>query len=1369
MRSSARGLLVLGVCLLWLISGCGGSGTAGSSPTGSTTPPASSTNPTPGITSIAPANLVAGSTGQTVTVAGTGFVTSSVVNLNGTPLKTTYVSASSVTAAVPDQSIAADGTVAITVTNPPPGGGTTTSRSYSIAVPTAAVASISPQSVPQGMPATITVNGGGFEANSIVTWNGDARPTSYISATNLQVALTAADVLSFGVGQIGVTNPNSTPTTPVDLQILSSTPVILNVSPGTLNAITGTALPQQVEINGSGFAGNATVLANGAPATILAQSATSISITLPAADFTSPGTIALLVTNPGPPAVTSNESDLQVTSPSNAAFTVSPNFAPSGSPDTTITLRGKGFYPDSVVSWNSNTLKTSFVDATSVTAVIPAALLSGFSQASISVKTPEQSVQPASQPFSTFLALPVNDIVYRRSDGYIYASIPGSAGQNLGNTIAAIDATTGVIVKTIFVGSEPTRMAISTDGTELFVGLNGAAAVREVDLTTATAGPQVSLGGGPGIYNPPYTAVSLAAVPGQAKSVAVYATDGVVRIFDDGVVRANDSSKLGLSTYFVQNVGALAFGKSASELFVTSTAVSQALYKLDVDATGITSAHPIGTGQVGQGMQYDNGRLYFDNAIVFDAETGNKAGQFSLGSSIGGQASPAVGPIVSDSSLERVWILPSNYGQPNQLIVYDATTFNPISSTAITGVSQYGPNNFTHASDLIRWGQNGLAFHTSNQLYVLKGSIVKDDSGTPADVSITIAAPPAGTTGSQLTYQLKVQNQGPNAAQGVSATTALPASVFPGQIQVSQGSCAGTLELYCDLGTIPIGGFVTVSIPVTPTTADTLHWAAYSSTNSDDPVASNNQATASTSVTGALFSAPPAVAQLVPSSMQAGSGTQTFTVNGSGFSSASTVLWNGRSLPTTLVSSSQLTATLDTSLTQHLGWALVSVSTSAPGGGQSAALPFTIYQLVSVSANSVIYDSFSRKLYASLPSTSTDYTGNSVVAIDPFTGTVGTPVLVGSEPNVLSETDDGTFLYVGLNGANSLARFDLLTGKLDGNIPLPTPPQFYAPSNGISGMAVLPGSDNSLAVGLSYDGAIGILDVAGLTGTWRSQFSGIYAGVTPVFGNATHFYAYDSATSGAEFYRYSVDSSGVHEVDGTTLVGFGGFSGSLAVDSGLVYGASGGIVNPATTPPTQVGVLPLGSGPYGTGLFGGGVVPYAAEAKSFTIVVNGAGTALDFIERFDTSHFTMEDQIEVPNSTIGGLSGVRWGQDGLAYVIPTATSGPVGVQPSQLMLIQGPFVVPSEAIANAAPSISSTDHNTIGVGSLNTRVTISGADFLPGASALWNGAIRTTTYVDSAHVIVAVPAADLVKAATVALTVRNPGSSASNSLSISIQ
>jgi trimeric autotransporter adhesin len=608
---------------------------------------------------------------------------------------------------------------------------------------------------------------------------------------------------------------------------------------------------------------------------------------------------------------------------------------------------------------------------------------------------------------------------------------------------------------------------------------------------------------------------------------------------------------------------------------------------------------------------------------------------------------------------------------------------------------------------------------------------------------------------------VQAANLGPNSATGVTLTTVLPATVIGGTVTPSQGTCSGGTTLYCDFGTIANASTASVSISVTPTTAGTLSITAASSSVSFDSNFSNNQTTASTTVTGNAFNASPSLTQLSPAFIQAGGPTLTLTVDGTGFTSGSAVQWNGQTLPTTFLSSGQMTATVDSSLIQQLGWGQVSVTTPAPGGGQSAPLPLHMYQMLNVPANAITFEPFTRKLYAVLPSTSTTIAGNSIVTIDPTNASVGSPIQVGSEPNLLSETSDGNYLFIGLSGAKSLGRFNLLNQTLDLTVPIYSTSVYNTGEVAAANIATIPGSDSSLAIEIPSNGGIGIFDIAGSTGTFRGNLTQIYAGSAPTFVDATHYYAYSSST----LERYSINAGGSTLIDSTNLNGFGGFGRNFAVDGGLVFGAAGGIANPNTTPPSQVAVLPLGNGPYSS-LIGGGVVPYQSESKAFVIGVNDAGTEFSYLERFDTQHFALEQQLLLPASnTISSLVGTRFGQDGLAYILPTTTNS----QTAQIFMLRGPFVLPAENASNSAPTVIAADQTTIAVGSGNLYLDVTGTGFLPGAVVLWNGSPRTTSFVDAAHLQVAIPASDLASSATITLTGQNPGSTSSNSLSITVQ
>src|SRR5207248_11656935 len=74
----------------------------------------------------------------------------------------------------------------------------------------------------------------------------------------------------------------------------------------------------------------------------------------------------------------------------------------------------------------------------------------------------------------------------------------------------------------------------------------------------------------------------------------------------------------------------------------------------------------------------------------------------------------------------------------------------------------------------------------------------------------------------------------------------------------------------------------------------------------------------------------------------------TLTVNGTSFVSGSKVNWNGTTLVTTFVSSTQLTATVPASLIATAGTA--SITVVSPCGGTSNAVTFTIRAVPTISS-----------------------------------------------------------------------------------------------------------------------------------------------------------------------------------------------------------------------------------------------------------------------------------------------------------------------------------------------------------------------------------------------------------------------------------
>ena len=158
----------------------------------------------------------------------------------------------------------------------------------------------------------------------------------------------------------------------------------------------------------------------------------------------------------------------------------------------------------------------------------------------------------------------------------------------------------------------------------------------------------------------------------------------------------------------------------------------------------------------------------------------------------------------------------------------------------------------------------------------------------------------------------------------------------------------------------------------------------------------------------------------------------TLTLSGSGFVNDSQVLWNGAAMATTYSSATQLEATIPGSDFTSAQQAAVAVFNPTPGGGTSTAQQFTItvapgsgtVTKVSVVANSLAWDPVNQVIYLSLPS-SDGSNGNSVQILNPSNGVLENSASVGSEPNLLSVSENSKYLYVSLDGAASIQRMTL--------------------------------------------------------------------------------------------------------------------------------------------------------------------------------------------------------------------------------------------------------------------------------------------------------------------------------------------------------
>jgi Bacterial Ig domain/Alginate lyase len=155
--------------------------------------------------------------------------------------------------------------------------------------------------------------------------------------------------------------------------------------------------------------------------------------------------------------------------------------------------------------------------------------------------------------------------------------------------------------------------------------------------------------------------------------------------------------------------------------------------------------------------------------------------------------------------------------------------------------------------------------------------------------------------------------------------------------------CAGTDALSSSVTVNPLHGVLTGTAPnlfYTPT-AGFAGADSFSFTVTDaNAVTPTSSATAVTITVAAPVSSAPVLVSLTPAVVLSGSTGLVLTVNGSGFTSGSTVLWNGASRTTTYISSTQLTEAVTASDISASGLASITVSTPGTSGGVS--LPITL-------------------------------------------------------------------------------------------------------------------------------------------------------------------------------------------------------------------------------------------------------------------------------------------------------------------------------------------------------------------------------------------------------------------------------------------
>jgi hypothetical protein len=578
--------------------------------------------------------------------------------------------------------------------------------------------------------------------------------------------------------------------------------------------------------------------------------------------------------------------------------------------------------------------------------------------------------------------------------------------------------------------------------------------------------------------------------------------------------------------------------------------------------------------------------------------------------------------------------------------------------------------------------------------------------------------------GTSVTATMTIQNSGTIAVAIASIT------VNGSSFSVSSYQCNG----------MAFGGNCTFQVVFTPQATGTLTGSLVIASN--DPV--NPHFVVNLTGVGDSAYLTPAIDTLSPALALINTGPVAIKVAGRNFYPTSVVQVNGSAQATTYVSNTEL----DFTLAAPTGTGQIPVTVAAPSpGGTSAPVSFTPYQIVPMTATSLVSVATSGVLYASIPSSSS-LNPNTVIPVAPSSGALGTPIPVGNNPVMLAASSDGQYLFVALAADQTVQRINLNTQAVDRTFP-------YAANVAATDLQAVPGSPQEVV--LAQGGNLSLYNDSGLV---NSVAASTFSSVT-FAGNPLTIYGMGTNT----FTAVSLTNSGL-QLPGVT---FGkGFTGSTVVSDGvLLYTNIGQVWSPQSE--TQSGAFSLNTG-WDMSSYANfhNMTMDTSVGKIFAVEIytDDDGDSSAALAGFNTQQLQPTGELDFPTLGYGQIENlVRWGSDGFAFVSNFQGLERPGIYLARTSVVGSP-------VTNPVPGLSSLYPSSAAVGTINIAVplTVNGWNFTPSSVIYWNGSALATNFVSATQVTARFSDSMFASLGTAQVTVVNqgPGGGTSNALAFAI-
>lgn len=433
-------------------------------------------NVPPSLTSLDPPVLFAGGSALSVLLNGDGFVASSIARTNEAERETAFISNNQLRVTLLPEDIAGAREISITVSNPGEGGGVSNALSLFIVQRAPgdnvkpSIFGLTPATVLVGrLPFALKLTGSGFARDSVVRIKGQDRKTRFVSETQLEATVTAADLATVGEIPVLVYNPppGGGASTELKLGVRKPNPV---PHVGELSLEENASGGYTLTINGTNFLRDSEVRVNGSRRSATFVGATKFTVALSLQELAAAaGTLLVVVVNPPLGGGKSSPASLAITGisiPANRApslFSITPSVVAVGSPGFLLKASGSGFLSGSVLQLNGRALATTVVNSSQLTATVNASDLTRVARLEVRALNPDSGGEKSSPQT---LEVKVKNPDPRIADVTLLPGTTGSSPQLLisGSNFLSTSAgrVNGNSRSTAFVNGTTLRMTLSS-------------------------------------------------------------------------------------------------------------------------------------------------------------------------------------------------------------------------------------------------------------------------------------------------------------------------------------------------------------------------------------------------------------------------------------------------------------------------------------------------------------------------------------------------------------------------------------------------------------------------------------------------------------------------------------------------------------------------------------------------------------------------------------------------------------------------------------------------------------------------------------------------------------------------------------------